>query len=296
MNKHAYLILAHKNLKQLQKLIECIDSVNNDIYIHIDKKCREFNSEFTFNTKYSNIVIFNDIDVRWGDFSIVQVELNLLMAAIKNNYSYYHLLSGEDLPIKNMNYIYNFFEESKKEFIYFTSNKISKKDYDRIYYRHLMLGKLRTSSNRYVNKFYFWIDELLVFLQKILFLKKKKSITNYQRGSQWFSITNDFAKYVIDNYNLIVSDFSGTLIPDEMFIQTILINSKWTNNLYKKDLYNNVEQNMRYIDWNRGNPYVFTDEDFEYLKSSNCLFARKFDIKKDPKIIDHICEYIKEEF
>ncbi len=38
MNKHAYCIMAHGNWEQLQMLINALDDVRNDIFLHIDKK------------------------------------------------------------------------------------------------------------------------------------------------------------------------------------------------------------------------------------------------------------------
>lgn len=38
MEKHAYLIIAHSHLRQLQKLLLLLDNPSNDIYIHIDVK------------------------------------------------------------------------------------------------------------------------------------------------------------------------------------------------------------------------------------------------------------------
>ena len=35
---HAYLIMAHKNLEQIKKLLKLLDYSQNDIYIHIDTK------------------------------------------------------------------------------------------------------------------------------------------------------------------------------------------------------------------------------------------------------------------
>ena len=44
--------------------------------------------------------------------------MELLKAAIKGNYDYYHLISGMDLPIKTQKEIHEFFENNKgKEFI-----------------------------------------------------------------------------------------------------------------------------------------------------------------------------------
>ena len=37
----AYLIIAHKNLEQLKKLLKLLDYSKNDLYIHIDKKAEK---------------------------------------------------------------------------------------------------------------------------------------------------------------------------------------------------------------------------------------------------------------
>lgn len=75
-------------------------------------------------------------------------------------------------------------------------------------------------------------------------------------------------------------DFGFGLCADELFLQTIIMNSPFRNNL--------VNDSLRYIDWERGKPYTFIDEDYNILMASNKLFARKFDYKKSPKIVDHI--------
>ena len=47
----------------------------------------------------------------------------------------------------------------------------------------------------------------------------------------------------------------------------------------------------RYIDWVRGsnnNPYVFREADYEELKRASGLFARKFDLNIDQKIVEKL--------
>lgn len=64
------------------------------------------------------------IDARWGDYSLVEVELSLFREAFNNGeYEYYHLLSGVDLPIKSQNYIHDFCKIHKgTEFIGIAQN------------------------------------------------------------------------------------------------------------------------------------------------------------------------------
>ena len=53
------------------------------------------------------------MDVRWGDISVVDAEFALFDEAYRRGeYSYYHLLSGVDMPLKTQNYIHRFFEKN----------------------------------------------------------------------------------------------------------------------------------------------------------------------------------------
>ena len=47
------------------------------------------------------------------------------------------------------------------------------------------------------------------------------------------------------------------------------------------------------IDWRRGDPYVFKDEDKELLRKSDKLFARKFNSQIDADIINDMGYMIK---
>ena len=42
---------------------------------------------------------------------------------------------------------------------------------------------------------------------------------------------------------------------------------------------------MRLIDWEKGGPYTWTIGDYEELSASEMMFARKFDIDVDERII-----------
>lgn len=65
---HAYLIMAHKNVEQLKKLLKLLDATDNDIFLHIDKKAshlmKNINSQ-KICTK-SSVVCVPSIDVKWG--------------------------------------------------------------------------------------------------------------------------------------------------------------------------------------------------------------------------------------
>ncbi|EKZ0415708.1 hypothetical protein QL857_001223, partial [Enterococcus faecium] len=150
MKKQAYLILAHGSLEIFSALIKTLDFKGNDIFVHIDKTTDEKNFIREGNKlKSSNIFFIEDrYKIRWGDFSIVQAELALLKSAISiGEYSYYHLISGVDFPIKDMETIYNYFSNSNFEFIQFWDRETQNKKYFQNRYRYydFFIPKKRTN-------------------------------------------------------------------------------------------------------------------------------------------------------
>ena len=112
-------------------------------------------------------------------------------------------------------------------------------------------------------------------------------------GSQWFSITSNLAKYILSNEDWIYEHFRFTCCGDEHFLQTLVLNSPFSESLFLKEQNSDCMANMRYIDWKRGNPYVFRLEDQQDLVDSPYLFARKFSTKTDSQIVDAIFEYVR---
>ena len=129
-HKHAYLIMAHNQMDILKKLLEEIDYEQNDIYVHIDAKAGEIDRDNLIkHVTKSKVYFVNRMSITWGGASIVKCELRLMKKAAKVGYQYYHLLSGNDFPIKTQKQIHDFFDSnSGKEFIEYW--KRDKKDYE----------------------------------------------------------------------------------------------------------------------------------------------------------------------
>lgn len=266
---HAYLIMAHSNFGILEKLITMLDASCNDIYIHIDKRVKNFDFEYYKNlAKYSRVCFTERICVVWGDISMVNAEYILLKKAYENptEYKYYHLISGVDLPLKTAEELADFFDKAyPKEFIHF-SKGMNPVEESRIKHYHFFTGR-RNIFNRIATK----TEQLL---QTALRIDRTRG-GRIARGSQWFSITDKFAGYLMQNEEKIKKRMKFTFIPDEFFVQCAAVNSEFADNLYVGRFDDSCEQNMRYIDWTRGNPYTFCESDFDEVMNSGKLFARK---------------------
>ena len=253
MNKHAYLIMAHGNWKILELLLKLLDFENNDIFLHIDEKAKKQMPKDIFkDISKSKLVLLDSKNIYWADYSIVECEMQLLKAARKvGEYSYFHLLSGVDLPLKSAREIYNFFEKSGKNFIGIVSNEVWY-SVRRVKFYH-PVTHMRSYRNCKLLK---GLDRLLEYAQRVININRLKNI-NWKiiDGWQWFSITQEFCDYLLENTKIIESVFKNTISCDELVLQTLIYNSKYYDTLYDtSDLKNG---SMRYIDWQRGKPYTW---------------------------------------
>lgn len=288
-DKHAYLIMAHRTDDLLKTLLHMLDDDRNDIYLHMDRKCQNFNSEvFQSILTKSHLVCTPRISVTWGGYSQIEAELILLReAAKKDHYQYYHLISGQDLPIQNQDYIHAFFEDHKgKEFLGYDQSlhKLS----DRYSYYYFFQNKIGR-GNSVTRK----LENVSIRMQKGLRINRSgrnKNITFY-KGTNWFSITDDLTRYILSKRKWISDTFRMTKCCDEVFIQTLAGNSQFLERIYDFSNQDDNEAAMRLIDWKRGRPYVFRSCDFKVLISSNMLFARKFDSNVDRDIIREVEKY-----
>ncbi len=294
--KHAYLIIAHNNVETLKKIVELLDYELNDIYIHIDKK----SDILTFKClesipKKSKIKIYSKIKTYWGHFSQVEVEYFLMKEASKGDYCYYHLISGVDLPLKKQEYIHKFFEENKgKEFVHFTSKKIDNDKIEWINYYHFFQKFLKISRYNIINIFFKCIEKMSLKIQKIIHIHRYNENYQIQKGANWFSVDDECIKYVISKENWVKKHFKYSKSPDELFLQTLIINSQYKERLYIDKYNDDYHACMRYIDWNRGGPYTFRKSDFKELMYSDFLWGRKFDERVDIEIINMIFKHLND--
>lgn len=267
-SKHAYLIIAHTDYELLQCLVYCLDDNRNDIYIHIDKKA-DFDGK-GLCAHYSKLVILAErMDVRWGDYSMVEAELLLFETASSYaNYAYYHLLSGVDLPIKPQNYIHGYCDKHQgTEFVGFAQN--------------VTLQELRWRTQNY---FLFSKDfqskslwkrglrALFVLLQRMAGCRRIRC--EVKKGAQWCSVTHEFVQYLLSRKEYIRKYFKGTYCPDELVIQTLCWNSSFREKVCNAS--DEFEGCKRYIKWKDGELLPVTASDIDEMLDSDKWFARKF--------------------
>ena len=307
--KVAALILAHKNKSQLERLISVLQHPSIDIYIHLDKKSQLSPDDFSqCNVRFTP----NRIDVGLFEFSMVDATMELVYTAqAHQKYGYYILLSGQDYPLRCINDIYVYLEESyPKPFIEVISPEIVTKFALQFKYPHV-LKRFRTASASFIKKYfhtksiypYKYIPEGIVRVATMatgLFIKsphrrlRSMGIKPYF-GPQWWILPDTAINEVCALYKN--KDFCNCMkycfSCDETFFQTaIMIHAD------RFEIALNENGYYLYKKWftifSHGHPITFTKEHFDQLVSSQMLFARKFDYNEDREILDMIDRHIIE--
>lgn len=287
LNRHAYLIMAHHQFDFLKLLIEDLNQEYNDIFLHVDIKAKDFKEEelYSIATK-ARLIMIPRMDIHWGGYSQIQCILKLLEIAAGYGYhSYYHFMVGVEFPIKNPEYIYNFFENNLgAEFIGFDD---SGRDcyQERVIYYHLFNESGRSATT--LGKLKWQCMRVGVKIQKILHIKifNEKNCVLKKGNANW-SISDDLVRYILSKKEWIHRNFKHSLCGDEVFIHTLAYN----NPVFREKIYdyeNEYRSNMRIVQWKEKNNLYHWD-DIETLLETPYLFARKFFGEEGIQIVNEI--------
>lgn len=285
--KQAILITAYKNVEHLLEIIDCFDT-EFYIYIHFDKKSYLSKNQLELIRKKANVILLSRrYSINWGGFNHLRCILFLVKEGLKNKeIEYFHLISGQDYPLKSQVEFNQFLNQNKgKQFLeYFqmpTDNWPNK-------------GKERLGNYN----LYDWFDAKVSFQKKIIYaflevqwrlnIKRKpiKEFSTLYGGSTWWTLSADCLNYVIrflEDHPTFLKKFNFSFCSEEILFQTIIVNSPYNKNL--------VNDNLRYIQWEERNgscPAILDETDFENIKKSDALFARKFDKLHSNKLLGQI--------
>ena len=212
-----------------------------------------------------------------GGYSIVDSELRLFASAFHDGYDYYHLISGQDMLIKPIEYLDQFIElhngseflscDTEEQIATYMNKNILEERFQ--YYQFF-----RDTSFRYKEL----LNNLCIKLQKILKINRFKNAFPYGYGSEWASLSHRAVETILENRKWILQHFKYTSCADEIYKQTVLLNKGFAPYFYG---------NQRLIMWEpqTSHPKIFKKEDLKTLLESDCLIARKFS-EDDKEIVE----------
>lgn len=222
-----------------------------------------------------------------GGCSLLRQILDLLRLAMQDESNgYFHMLTGQDILIKPLTGLYQFFDaNSERNYLSYGKDQMLnlQKGYllglNRSQYYHLF-----DLINYRGNMFHRQVEKYFVKAQQLFHIKRKWPFSNYYQGSGWFSLNRmavtEIMEWLQANHKVVEYTFA----PDKVIFQSILLNSKTD--------YHIINDNLRLIQWNNqgevGSPVILTEQHFAQIKSSHCFFARKIHPVKSKRLIELI--------
>lgn len=256
-----YIILAHKNPRQLLRLVNTLSCENTSFVIHIDlsSEIKNFIEIFAEKDLLRVHFITDRLMSNWGSFAIIDATLNCFryVYTTLTITTRIVLLSGQDYPIKNNKYIRSYLEFNNNT-IFLNHNRIP-------YDKWICGGKLRFPCYEIIT------EQIELYC-----------------GSQWFSLPFQVLEIIFEFLEFnpdFITYYKAVSIPDESFFQTLLLNSD--DRFVEENL---VNRNLHLIKWDY--PYMhprnLEENAMKLIKRSRYLFARKFNEEQSSIILDKI--------
>ena len=314
--RSAFLIIAHKNIEQVIRLVRALDDDNIDIYIHLDKKWKLSESDILTLKQATNhiVVIEKRISGFLDTWSLCEIAIELARAAMfsGNEYAYYALLSGQDYPIKSCKYINEYLLNAyPKPFIDCTPMVKDNWIYSGFkwirfhgYYR--LIEKI--TNNRKIRKLLllpaYAIQLVVTYLIGSPYKRLKKANCELYGGSAWWILPKDIIDLCIkevDANTEIVKAFKLKNTPEETFFQTMAMRSSLHDLIEVNNPYEVRQNCMTYAYFfddtheATGHPYILIDDNFDMLKERKELFARKFELGISDSLMDKIDQEVAEQ-
>jgi len=301
----AYIIVAHAYPDQLIRLIERLSADGAAFFVHIDRKSpgevsRRVAAAFRHDP---HVHLVPRHRVAWGRFSQVQAALEGIGEVVRQRFAcdFGVLLTGQDYPIRSNVQIFEYLADRKGQSFLDYEHLPSGRRWlnengglDRVEYWHFRVGNVslefprpfpaHTTAGRIAAGA--WDGLCRVCPRKRTL---PKGLVPFG-GSAYWCLTGACLRYVHDfsqRHRDVTRFFRFVDNPDEVFFQTIVMNSPYRDTIVNDDL--------RYIRWPplpAPHPVILREDDFERIVASGKLFARKFDPAQSARLLEMIDQRI----
>jgi hypothetical protein len=307
-----YVILSHRQPRQIVRLARTLgQSSDSAVVVHHDQSVTHLGRDQFGDAAQIHLVGFQQ-RIRWGTWDLVEVMLHCLRWADDNiRFDWVVFLSGQDYPLTSLGAIEQFFAKTRVDAYSFgvpvdprpatgwqpsPEGLISR----RYFYRYQEVPVLRMGTASRTAQMVRLGARLLTARQPLLAVEPfpdgairvgvRRFCTPFSegaicfKGSQWFAASQKAVQILLRQTDL-VRYYRRSLIPDESFVQTVLLNTPDLS-VCNADLW--------FTRWqlDADHPDVLAADDVPDALASGKLFARKFDIGIDAMALDRIDNHI----
>lgn len=261
-----FLIHAHRDLDQVNRLVAHLCDPDFRIYVHLDRKCGL--DPVLLHPRARQVE--ERVAVRWGDVSQVQASLASLRQILAEvpQFDKVTFLSGQDFPL--------------------LPNAALKRELARLHERELIeTTPIAPGGWPVMQRYQYFHRESGGRMARLacaaantaLFLAGRRrrlpdGLTAYG-GSAWWSLSRACLAEVLRlaaAHPRLLRHCRTVQCPDEMFFQTLVMHSSFAPRV--------LSDNFRHVQWPQGgarNPKVLDEADLARIQASHAHFCRKLD-------------------
>lgn len=272
----------------LRRTLKVLEKDNHHFFVHVDAKSRDYHAFEEAVSGIGNVHLIRPrIKVYHASISQINAILALLKAALDDDadFDFYHLISGQDYPLRSNEQFDRFFEQTTHSFMYFDTGDF--------------LRSMQSEYRRCVDEFHFnnthclysRIYERLRLGRLLRPFCRRKPINGLYGGWDWFTWNHATATFVVDylrEHPDYLRRFNHTASPTEHLFSTLL-------HPHTEQLGIEPQNPLRYVSWHphrpiqtNYRPYNLNELDFESVVNSTCFFCRKIDERESGRLMDMI--------
>ncbi|MGJ7918434.1 beta-1,6-N-acetylglucosaminyltransferase [Massilia sp. LXY-6] len=277
--KQVFLIAAHKDPHQLNALVEQLRDEDFLIYVHLDAKGAIDPAEVHPAARQ----IAERVAVHWGCFSQVQATLNSLKQIVAEvpDFDKVLFLSAQDFPLLSNPALKAALAGLRAHELLDTV-AIGREpgqwaaDYRYQYFYRNEAGKAGRLACSLANR----------AMRACGTTRRLPGGLAPYGGSSWWALSRDCVRELLERVRRepgLVRFFRSVSCPDEMFFQTLVMNSRFRERV--------LPENFRYIQWpeqGARNPKVLDEHDFERIAASKAHFCRKIDSRASAALLPRL--------
>lgn len=276
----AYVVLAHKTPRQVARLVKAVAGDDTRCYVHVDRRSprsvhrgvRELLGE------RADVRLLRPRRTAWGSAGLLLATLDGLRAARQDGARTVMVLSAQDYPVRPPDEI-SAFLAAHDGTSFLEHQPLPRPDWpppgglERYDARGVrLLGRTLLRPDRRSTR---WLPRRQVDVSPL----------QPHHGGQFCCLSAAACDEVLSRLaegSSLLRSFRAVQIPDETAIHTVLAGSSLASTV--------VDQVFVYADWigNGDHPEDLRAEHLERLRTTAHLFARKFDLERQPELLDRV--------
>ena len=278
--RQVFLICAHKDMDQLNALVEALRDPEFTVYVHLDRKSALDPAALHPSAR----LVTPRIDVRWGGFSQVQATLVSLRQILREqpDFDKVLFLSAQDFPL--------------------LPNALLKRELARLQAHELLeTAPIRAGGWPVAFRYQFFSREGGGRLERLACAMANRvlRLSGLRRrmpdgfvphgGASWWALSRDClleALRLADTHPRLMRFMRTVQCPDEMLFQTLVMHTRFAGRV--------LSDNFRYVQWpeqGARNPKVLDAGDFERIRASHAHFCRKLDSQASAGLLPRLVEW-----